>query len=213
MKKDTKHKDLTEVLQDESSVADLINKMQQQLSIIEVKLDALINQSQKRPFEKSYSQRPFRRPDHSSRHGRGGQGDGPRERTFTQVICADCNKECEIPFKPRGDSPVYCRECFPRHKRNNQFNADRDRGPVKRSNQFNTDRDRGHQKRSNQFNTDQDREPQKRDFTRKRRPDKKQVEKGKKPIKKAVKKTTKKTLKKKSSKKKVTASARKKKRT
>jgi CxxC-x17-CxxC domain-containing protein len=39
---------------------------------------------------------------------------GPRE--MHKAICADCKKECEVPFKPRDDRPVYCRDCFPKHK-------------------------------------------------------------------------------------------------
>ncbi|MBI1662261.1 MAG: hypothetical protein IS860_01950, partial [Nitrosopumilus sp.] len=26
--------------------------------------------------------------------------------------------ECQVPFKPKEDRPVYCRECFPNHKQN-----------------------------------------------------------------------------------------------
>ena len=46
--------------------------------------------------------------------GRGGFDRGPRE--MYKAICADCKKECEVPFKPRGDRPVYCRECFSKRK-------------------------------------------------------------------------------------------------
>jgi CxxC-x17-CxxC domain-containing protein len=43
----------------------------------------------------------------------GGNGGGYRsERTMTQVTCANCNKETEVPFVPRGDRPVYCSDCF-----------------------------------------------------------------------------------------------------
>jgi CxxC-x17-CxxC domain-containing protein len=28
------------------------------------------------------------------------------------VICDKCGKETQVPFKPTGDKPVYCRECF-----------------------------------------------------------------------------------------------------
>jgi CxxC-x17-CxxC domain-containing protein len=31
---------------------------------------------------------------------------------LTTVVCAKCGKSCEIPFKPKGDRPVYCRNCF-----------------------------------------------------------------------------------------------------
>ena len=53
------------------------------------------------------------------RGGSGGRGDfnrGPRE--MHKATCGDCKKECEVPFEPRGDKPVYCSECFQSHKRN-----------------------------------------------------------------------------------------------
>ena len=40
---------------------------------------------------------------------------GPRE--MHKAVCADCGEECEVPFKPSGDRPVYCRECFRKHKK------------------------------------------------------------------------------------------------
>ena len=154
VKKRFKRKSLLDAPQDEPDVADLINKVQQQLSDMGKKLDILISQSSKRPFEKSYSQKPFRRFDHSHRYDRGRQGDGPRERTYTRVICADCNKECEIPFKPSGDRPVYCKECFSKRKKGNSFNTNRDNRPEQR------------------------------DFPREHRFDKRQAEKRQRPIKK-----------------------------
>jgi CxxC-x17-CxxC domain-containing protein len=39
-------------------------------------------------------------------------GYGRRERTMTQVVCANCGKDTEVPFVPRGDRPVYCSDCF-----------------------------------------------------------------------------------------------------
>ncbi|MFC1620706.1 CxxC-x17-CxxC domain-containing protein [Candidatus Omnitrophota bacterium] len=124
MKKRFKRKSILVAPQDEPGVADLINKVQQQLSDMGKKLDILISQSSKRPFEKSYSQNPPRHFDRSHRHD--------RERTYTKVICADCNKECEIPFKPSGDRPVYCKECFSKRKTGNPFNANQDNRPPER---------------------------------------------------------------------------------
>jgi CxxC-x17-CxxC domain-containing protein len=46
--------------------------------------------------------------------GRGGYDRGPRE--MHKAVCADCKKECEVPFKPREDRPVYCKDCFSKHK-------------------------------------------------------------------------------------------------
>lgn len=28
------------------------------------------------------------------------------------AICSECDKECEVPFKPNGSKPVFCRDCF-----------------------------------------------------------------------------------------------------
>ena len=39
-----------------------------------------------------------------------------RPREMHKATCGDCGNECEIPFEPRNDKPVYCNECFPNHK-------------------------------------------------------------------------------------------------
>ena len=44
--------------------------------------------------------------------GGGGGGYGRPERVMTQVVCANCGKDTEVPFVPRGDKPVYCSDCF-----------------------------------------------------------------------------------------------------
>lgn len=35
-----------------------------------------------------------------------------------QVVCADCGRDCEIPFEPRPGKPVYCNDCFRKRKDN-----------------------------------------------------------------------------------------------
>ncbi len=40
---------------------------------------------------------------------RGGYG-APRQ--MYPAVCSNCGKETEVPFQPRTDKPVYCRECF-----------------------------------------------------------------------------------------------------
>jgi len=39
----------------------------------------------------------------------GGFGE-PRE--MHPVVCAECGKDTTVPFRPRGDRPVYCSDCF-----------------------------------------------------------------------------------------------------
>lgn len=36
--------------------------------------------------------------------------DGPVERY--QATCNKCGDKCEVPFRPNGKKPVYCRKCF-----------------------------------------------------------------------------------------------------
>jgi CxxC-x17-CxxC domain-containing protein len=42
--------------------------------------------------------------------GGGGYSSGPRQ--MYPAVCSSCGKETEVPFQPRLDKPVYCRECF-----------------------------------------------------------------------------------------------------
>lgn len=39
-----------------------------------------------------------------------GEGSGPR--VTHDATCAQCGVQTTVPFRPRGDRPVYCRECF-----------------------------------------------------------------------------------------------------
>ena len=44
--------------------------------------------------------------------GFGGRDSGRRPLEMHKVICDKCGQECEVPFKPTSDKPVYCRDCF-----------------------------------------------------------------------------------------------------
>ncbi len=39
------------------------------------------------------------------------------ERKMYKATCAECGKECEVPFKPSGDRPVYCRDCWAKRRK------------------------------------------------------------------------------------------------
>ena len=45
----------------------------------------------------------------------------PRDRGFGRqrmfpAVCDQCHKQCEVPFRPTGDKPIYCQDCFSRVK-------------------------------------------------------------------------------------------------
>jgi CxxC-x17-CxxC domain-containing protein len=102
-------------------VVELINKLQVELSIIGRKIDTLISKASSRPMET----RPVQTmPAVSNTPPK--QDNGFRNRVLYKAICADCKKECEVPFKPSGERPVYCKDCFAKRKRPQvQFNGSR----------------------------------------------------------------------------------------
>lgn len=53
---------------------------------------------------------PRRCPECRQLRKRGSYAQGTRE--LHSAVCAACGKECQVPFLPRGDRPVYCDECF-----------------------------------------------------------------------------------------------------
>lgn len=50
-----------------------------------------------------------------------GGGDRPRfggsndRKEMFRATCADCGNSCEVPFRPTGERPIYCRDCFPKN--------------------------------------------------------------------------------------------------
>ena len=45
---------------------------------------------------------------------RGGYGGS---RTMYPAKCSDCGADCEVPFEPKEGRPVYCRDCYRKHKK------------------------------------------------------------------------------------------------
>lgn len=50
--------------------------------------------------------------DRRSSSGRRFGGRNSRHSQMYDAVCDDCGKDCRVPFKPSGDKPVYCSECF-----------------------------------------------------------------------------------------------------
>ena len=72
---------------------------------------------------RGYTNEPKRCPScrqarKSERYG-GGSGYGSQRQMFP-VKCAECGKDTEVPFEPRGDKPVYCSDCYRKVRPNNR---------------------------------------------------------------------------------------------
>lgn len=48
--------------------------------------------------------------------GGGGGGYQRAQSSGTAVICSGCGQQTTVPFEPRGDRPVYCRDCYQAQK-------------------------------------------------------------------------------------------------
>ena len=66
--------------------------------------------------EKGFQNEPGRCP--SCRAARRQNGGARTERQMYEVICDGCGCTTQVPFQPRGDRPVYCRECFEAQRAN-----------------------------------------------------------------------------------------------
>ncbi len=69
---------------------------------------------------KGYTNEPKRCP--ACREARKTQRNGgySSRRQMYPAVCAECGKECEVPFEPREDRPVYCGDCYRKKRLNNR---------------------------------------------------------------------------------------------
>lgn len=40
------------------------------------------------------------------------RGNDDYKPTMHDAVCSSCGKDCQVPFRPTGEKPVYCRDCF-----------------------------------------------------------------------------------------------------
>lgn len=66
--------------------------------------------------QKGFTNTPSRCPEcRAARKASGGYSGGGyerREREMFPAVCAQCGKETQVPFRPSGDRPVYCSDCY-----------------------------------------------------------------------------------------------------
>ncbi len=114
MKKQTKKKSSKHSKVPDPQLPTLVEamaKLVERLEGMERKMDQVLGRVANLPSDirNAVSQSQQVRSDFSSTHSP--QPVNRKERMMYKAICADCCKECEVPFKP-GNRPVYCKECF-----------------------------------------------------------------------------------------------------
>jgi len=73
------------------------------------------------------------RGNFGGRISRDTRGFGQEKRMY-RAVCAECGRDCEVPFKPNGERPVFCSSCFEEmateeSPRRDQFKPRRFAGP------------------------------------------------------------------------------------
>ncbi len=72
--------------------------------------------------EKGFDNEPGRCPDcrkarkQSRNNHRNSGGRQGNKRPLYDTVCSACGRETKVPFKPTGERPVYCRDCFEEHR-------------------------------------------------------------------------------------------------
>lgn len=65
---------------------------------------------QQKGFQNAPVRCPACRALKKTRMNDNGRGGGARQ-SF-EITCSQCGKKDTVPFQPRGDRPVFCRDCF-----------------------------------------------------------------------------------------------------
>ena len=91
----------------DQDIVGLLTTLIQKLASFEAKIDTVLSRI---PSQPSVAPSPKPSPVSVNEHHR-------KPRPMYKVICSDCGNDSEVPFKPSGDRPVYCKECFAIRKR------------------------------------------------------------------------------------------------
>jgi CxxC-x17-CxxC domain-containing protein len=83
------------------------------------------HRSRSKPNYRSSSRTSNRYDDRNRSHSERGT------KELHSTICSECKRQTKVPFKPTGVKPVYCRECYQKHKPPDSFKNLR--GPSTRS--------------------------------------------------------------------------------
>lgn len=63
----------------------------------------------------------------------GNDRDGMRP-PMHKAVCAECGRDCEVPFIPSGDRPIYCSNCFEKRRNDGGNSTDSGRRNFSRPN-------------------------------------------------------------------------------
>ncbi len=100
-----------------NDVVGVMVQIQEQLAQMNQKLDSFMTKSLTELADARAAAKPVViRQAPAQTFTRQPQRDYPPHRQMYAVVCFECGKDTELPFKPNGNRPVYCRKCFAKRK-------------------------------------------------------------------------------------------------
>jgi len=100
-----------------NDTAVMMNQIQEQLAVMNEKLDSFMTKSLTELAQALANSKPAPRPHvQAPSPAIRPQNDFRPQRQMYAIVCFECGKDTEIPFKPSGNRPVYCPECFAARK-------------------------------------------------------------------------------------------------
>jgi len=79
-------------------------------------------------FMRNFERRNNFNRDRGNSRGRGER----RSTTMFDTVCDKCGRDCQVPFRPTGEKPVYCSNCYEKQSDNSSYRRD-DRRDNRRS--------------------------------------------------------------------------------
>lgn len=68
------------------------------------------------------------RPDFQKKSWGGDKGGSRDSVVMHKATCSECGNNCEVPFRPSGEKPVYCSNCFGSKREGGDRNSRKDFG-------------------------------------------------------------------------------------
>ena len=100
----------------DNDIAAMMTQIQGQLAVLDQKLDSFMTKSLTELAQALAASKPAPRPQVQTPGPLRPQNEYPPRRQMYAVVCFECGKDTELPFKPNGNRPVYCKECFAMRK-------------------------------------------------------------------------------------------------
>ena len=63
-----------------------------------------------------YAEKGFENEPKRCKNCRDSRKGNKSSREMFETVCAECGGQAVVPFQPRDDRPVYCSDCFAKHK-------------------------------------------------------------------------------------------------